>query len=51
MADLDRYPPGDKRNCPKCGYGMECKGSVDGNADDLSLWQCPRCKNVELRVG
>lgn len=47
MADLDRYPPGDKRNCPKCGYGMEYKGQVGIG----ELWQCPACKNVELRVG
>ena len=49
------YPDGDDRNCPKCSslhamdaenIPMELKATIDENYE---LWQCPVCKNVEIR--
>lgn len=51
MAETDRYPPGDQRNCPKCNLRMECIGNLDGNQSGLCLWQCSNCKRVELIIG
>lgn len=35
--------------CPECGWIMEIKGTIDNDTDYmLTLYQCPKCKNVEL---
>ena len=43
--DSQRYPDGDKRNCPECGAGMK---PIHTFEDDMGLWQCPACKTVDV---
>lgn len=44
--------PKDKRDCPKCGTRMEHKGTINYHEEDSAwnevLYQCPKCKNVEI---
>lgn len=41
----------DKQRCPKCMELMELKGLIGDLSDEdcqTGLWQCPKCKNVEV---
>ena len=40
----------DERDCPKCHTRMEYKVSFTGfnEGGDWCLYQCPKCKNVEI---
>jgi hypothetical protein len=41
--------------CPDCEIKMICKGTVEVNEsgsgflETTELWQCPKCKNVEIK--
>jgi len=48
---MDKSKKLDERDCSLCKTRMELKGTTDlFHEDELApkLWQCPKCKNVEL---
>ena len=38
----------DKRDCPECGTRMNLKEELDREEFGRELWQCPKCKNIEI---
>jgi len=40
--------------CPKCDNEMALKGivkngdTIDGDCENLRIYQCPMCKNIEI---
>jgi Zn-finger nucleic acid-binding protein len=35
--------------CPQCKITMETRGEIS-DEDDIVVYQCPKCKNVELNT-
>lgn len=55
-AKLEQSATGDEMNCKDCGTPMRRAGWIEtetavygGTVRGKTLWQCPKCKRVDLK--